>query len=268
MRLTDNCLKSFRQEGYALLPEVLSSQELAVIRSHIDELAKIESESRVLERDGRTVRALHGCHLHDALFDRLVRLPAFLEPARQILESEVYTYQFKVNTKAAFRGDVWPWHQDYIFWRNEDGMPAAHAVNAMVFLDDVTEFNGPLYFMPGSHREGCIASPKPPGPDAGWQNDVSADLKYQISEEQLASFGQRYGLVAPKGSAGAVVFFDCNIVHGSPSNISPSARRMLIITYNAVNNVPIPRPRPRPAFLVGQATAPLVPLTDALCTGI
>jgi ectoine hydroxylase len=40
----------------------------------------------------------------------------------------VYIYQFKINVKAAFGGDVWQWHQDYIFWRNEDGMPGTESL--------------------------------------------------------------------------------------------------------------------------------------------
>jgi hypothetical protein len=267
MSLTVTALSTFYDQGFWAAPRLISDPELALLCSRVDALSQIDAKSRVLERDGKTIRALHGCHLSDPLFDRLTRLPVLLEPARQILRSEVYTYQFKINTKAAFRGDVWPWHQDYIFWRNEDGMRSARAVNAMVFLDEVTEFNGPLYLMPGSHVEGCIEpTNQRHEQDDGWENDVSADLKYQLSEEQLSIFARRYGLFAPKGPAGSVVFFDPNVIHGSPSNISPSDRRMLIVTYNAVNNAPGASPRSRPDFLVGRTTTPLVSVAGDLCS--
>ena len=75
-----------------------------------------------------------------------------MEAAQRILQDEVYVHQFKVNAKLAFRGEVWEWHQDYIFWRNEDGMPTDNVVTLALFLDEVNEFNGPLLFVPGSHK--------------------------------------------------------------------------------------------------------------------
>ena len=258
MRFSEDHYTEYERDGYVLVPEAFAPRELTLIRQRIDELSRIDNESRVLESDGRTIRALHGCHLEDTLLARLVCHSSLLQPAQRLLGSELYTYQFKVNTKAAFRGEVWPWHQDYIFWRNEDGMPTARATSAMLFLDDVTEFNGPLYFLIGSHREGCIEPDLPnAGADDGWQSDVSADLKYQLSERQMLDLAGRYGLAAPKGPAGSVVFFDPNVVHGSPSNISASSRRVLIVTYNALDNAPKSSPRARPEFLVGRPSGPL-----------
>jgi ectoine hydroxylase-related dioxygenase (phytanoyl-CoA dioxygenase family) len=269
MLLSPDHQKEYERDGYVLVPEAFVPSELTLIRQRIDEHSRINDESRVLERDGRTIRALHGCHLQDALFARLVCHPSLLHPAQQLLGSELYTYQFKVNTKAAFRGDVWPWHQDYIFWKNEDGMPEARATSAMLFLDDVTEFNGPLYFLTSSHREGCIEPDHgSAGAEDGWQSDVKADLKYRLSERQMVDLARRYGLAAPKGPAGSVVFFDPNVVHGSPSNISASSRRVLIVTYNALDNAPKSYPRVRPEFLVGRPSGPLSVIPREVCLAV
>src|SRR6266513_161143 len=43
-------------------------------------------------------------------------------------------HQFKINGKAAFDGDVWPWHQDYGTWVNDDQMPEARAMNVVILL--------------------------------------------------------------------------------------------------------------------------------------
>ena len=234
-----------------------------MILDRVDALTAVDLASRVLENDGRTTRALHGCHLDSPLFDNLTRLPVLLETAKVILQSDVYLYQFKINIKAAFRGDVWPWHQDYIFWHNEDGMPNPRAVSVLVFLDEVTEFNGPVYFMPGSHQEGQIELPASEaiGRDS-WHRDVSADLKCRIDEEKVAGLVRRYGIEAPKGPSGSALFFHCNIVHGSPSNISPFSRRMIILTYNSTENVQCSDRPARPEFLVGRDFRPLEPLRE------
>src|SRR3546814_10030693 len=61
-----------------------------------------------------------------------------------------------INGKNAFDGDVWQWHQDYGTWLNDDLMPTPRAMNVAIFLDEVNEHNGPLMFIPGSHRLGVL----------------------------------------------------------------------------------------------------------------
>ena len=63
---------------------------------------------------------------------------------RSVLYLRIYIRHFKINTKQAFKGDVWPWHQDYSYWKKEDGMPTARVLNIAIFLDEVNEFNGTL----------------------------------------------------------------------------------------------------------------------------
>ena len=79
-----------------------------------------------------------------------------IQPVEDLLQEKLYMHQFKINGKMAFEGDVWQWHQDYGTWFNDDLMPSARAMNVAIFLDEVTEFNGPLLFIPGSHKKGII----------------------------------------------------------------------------------------------------------------
>ena len=74
----------------------------------------------------------------------------------ELFDEEVYMHQFKINGKMAFEGDVWQWHQDYGTWLNDDMMPTERAMNVAIFLDDVNEYNGPLMFIPGSHKKGVV----------------------------------------------------------------------------------------------------------------
>ena len=49
-----------------------------------------------------------------------------------------------------------------------------------------------------------------------------------------------------------MVFFDCNTMHGSNGNITPSARSNLFYVYNHVDNAvqaPFCEQKPRPAFV-------------------
>jgi ectoine hydroxylase len=211
MRLSDQQFAEYEREGLLLIPGYFSSSEIEVMRREVDALAHEDRASRVLETDKVTVRALHGCHLDSEVFGSLTRLPRLLEPAQRLLGGDVYVHQFKVNMKAAFGGDVWPWHQDYVFWLKEDGMATPRATNIAILADDVTEFNGPMYFIPGSHRAGVIDVPElvadDPGSSDGWVANVSAKLKYTLDRHTVAGLVDRFGMVSPKGPAGSVAHY-------------------------------------------------------------
>lgn len=250
-------LDQYRRDGFVLAEACLAPDEVAILRDEIDRLNDVDLPSRVFEQDGRTVRALHGCHLHSPLMQALTRLPRLTQAAQALVGGDVYVYQFKVNMKAAFTGDVWKWHQDYIYWRDEDGMPDCRVTNLALHLDDAHEANGALMVIPGSHREGLI-EPSPDGraDDGSWRRDVSADLKYTLSHGDVARLAKAGGIRMITAPAGSLLAFHPNLAHASLPNLSPDGRRMLIVTYNHVANAP--HQPTRPEFLVGRDTRPIV----------
>ncbi|MEH1977503.1 MAG: phytanoyl-CoA dioxygenase family protein [Nostoc sp.] len=276
MYLTEEQLLIYRNQGFLLLSEYFSRTEVEIMKSELSALSTENSPKKIIEKDGKTVRSLHGSHTTNDVFNCLTRHPFIVEPAMQIVGNQVYIYQFKVNLKAAFTGDIWKWHQDYIYWRKEDGMPKPQVVNAMCLLDDMNEFNGPLFVIPSSHKEEMIDitdhSPRvtntnsnSSGESNTWISSFSANLKYSISQELIADLVSKYGISFIKAAAGSVLFFDSNLVHASSNNISPFGRSTVIITYNSIENIPLPVQNPRPDFLVSQDYRPVTPLApDAL----
>jgi ectoine hydroxylase-related dioxygenase (phytanoyl-CoA dioxygenase family) len=274
MTMMDVQLKQYVEDGFVVLPSYFSKAEVEIMKAELPALFGEDSPRRVVEKRSNIVRSVYGSHTTNQVFHDLSRLPRLVEPARQVLGSEVYVYQFKINAKAAFGGDVWEWHQDYIFWRNEDRLPTPRVTSIAIYLDDVTEFNGPMFVIPGSHRRGVIEVPArglaaqgdnqiyKNSPD--WIANLTADLKYSIALETLRGLIEDNGIVSMKAPAGSAFFFDGNLVHGSSTNISPYSRALVIITYNSVENVPLPVEKPRPAFLVSRDCTPVVALADDL----
>lgn len=258
MDISKSALDSYFKNGFLVQPELLSPQETQSLVDSLAEFSQSHQPGHVLEKNSTIYRAFHGCHLYSNTYDELIRKPEFLQPARQILKDEVYIHQLKVNLKQAFSGELWPWHQDYIYWRNEDKVPTNSIVSVMIFLDDITEFNGPLYFIPGSQNAGCIDSQKANDSPEGWEGNVSSSLTYQVSEKQVSSLVEQGGLFSATGKKGTAVWFDGNLVHASPPNISPFERRIAILTYNAVSNAPQDGDHaPRPEFLSARDRRPL-----------
>jgi ectoine hydroxylase len=258
MKISKNGLDSYRENGFLVQDSLVSTEETQELVGCLTEFEKQTLPGHIQEKGSSIYRAFHGCHLYDKTYDALIRKPELLQPARQVLKDEVYIHQLKVNLKRPFSGELWPWHQDYVYWRNEDKLPSNAMVSVMIFLDDITEFNGPLYFIPGSHHLGCIDVSKAKGSSDDWQGNVSASLTYQVTEEQVSSLVNQGGLFSAKGKKGTAIWFDGNLVHASPQNISPFERRIVILTYNAVSNVPLDQNiEPRPAFLNGRDRQPL-----------
>ncbi|MBT2209345.1 MULTISPECIES: phytanoyl-CoA dioxygenase family protein [Actinomadura] len=227
------------------------------LRASIDRISKETRPEVVYEAGGDVVRALHGCHRFDAACAELVRHPMLLDLAEAVLGGPVYVYQFKVNVKQPREGKEWPWHQDYPFWHHEDGMPAPRALNIGIFLDDVHEDNGPLTVLPGTHRLGIIESPGavPPAKGGDWRDHVSEKLTYTVDDARAAELERDHPSRALLGPAGTVVAFHPSLLHSSTNNPSETRRALLLITYNAVDNVPAHVTRPE--FLVDRDTTPL-----------
>lgn len=245
--------QEYQTDGFLLQREVFPPHVLSILRREAEAEFAVDAPWRTVEKNSGVVRAVHGSHMHNKYFARLVRLPQLLAVARQLLADDAYVYQFKINAKRAFKGEIWEWHQDYIFWHHEDGMPSPRALTAAVFLDDVTEFNGPLMFFRSGHSEGMIeAEPK----SNDMISSLEANLKYSLSPDAIRSLADRCDLCAPTGPKGSVLWFDCNLPHGSAPNMSPSDRSLLLITYNSVNNVPN-RVGTRPGWLVSTDSEPL-----------
>jgi len=98
-------------------------------------------------------------------------------------------------------------------------------------------------------------------------SNLTADLKYALDKRTISGMVERYGIIAPKGPAGSVMFFHGNLVHASTNNISPFDRVVIIITYNSVENVPVEMENARPEFLVSRDVRPVSTLPEEALLG-
>ncbi len=250
------------RDGWCTLPYRLEPAILSSIRASIERISEMEREEVVCEQDGRTVRALHGCHRFDPVCAELVGLPLLVDVAEALIAGEVYVYQFKVNIKSAGNGEKWPWHQDFAFWKYEDGMPTDRAVNIAINLDDVHESNGPLQVLTGTHKLG-LADPGPGDSNGGdWREHVSSNLTYTVSDDRVDRLKESHPVQLLVGPPGTISAFHPSIVHASSPNRSSDRRTVLFITYNSLENAP-KHPR-RPNFLVDRSVTPVKRLVTPL----
>jgi ectoine hydroxylase len=187
----------------------------------------------VREKGKEAVRTNFAAHMYSKPFAKLARHPRMVEPVEDLFGEKLYMHQFKINGKMAFEGDVWQWHQDYGTWLNDDLMPTERAMNVAIFLDDVNEFNGPLMFIPGSHKKGVVEA----------KHDLSTTSYplWTVDNELIAALverggGKNGGIVSPHGPAGSMILFHSCLVHASTSNLSPWNRVSVYLSLCAVSN--------------------------------
>jgi len=233
MHLTAEQRASFDRDGYLFFPSLFAPREVAVLNDAVPALYARREVYNVREKDSDAVRTNFAAHLISAPFARLARHPRMVEPVVDLFAEAVYMHQFKINGKMAFEGDVWQWHQDYGTWLNDDQMPTERAMNVAIFLDDVTEFNGPLMFIPGSHRRGVIDAKHDTRTTSYPLWTVDHDLIRQLVDR---AGGRQGGIVAPKGPAGSMILFHSCLVHASSSNLSPFNRVSVYLSLCAVSN--------------------------------
>lgn len=237
MLLTDAQIEEFRSSGVIALPSWFSFDEVEAINRRLPRLFAERCPENFREKSSDVVRTAMGLHMRDDLIGRLVCDRRLVEPAQQLLgDDHLYVQQVKVNAKQAFTGEQWQWHYDFATHHHEDGVPEPLALNVHIFLDEVTEFNGPLVFVPGSHLDG-------PAPTALDIETTSYPL-WTVSPDVVGPLVERGGLVSPKGPAGTVVIFGDSMVHGSPSNMSPWDRRIFSLILNPVANAQTSMARP------------------------
>src|SRR6186997_3663976 len=197
MKLSAEQIRQFDDLGYVFFPNCFSDDEIALMRTEGDAILRLEREEVWREKSGAP-RTAFAAHKFNEVFRLLAHHPRLVNPLEQIFGEKLYVHQFKLNAKAAFEGDVWQWHQDYGTWARDDGMPEARAMNIAVFLDEVMPINGPLMFIPKSHKAGTLKA----GHDTVttsyplWTLD-NATVTGLVREAEPADGGP--GIVAPTG---------------------------------------------------------------------
>lgn len=236
MHLDANEIAGLEEHGFLILPGRFGAQECDALASRLPALFAEEHDGNIVERSSGAVRTAMGLHLRDPVFAALCEDPRLVVPAQQLRGEALYIQQVKVNVKAAFSGEVWQWHYDFATHHHEDGVPEPLALNLHVFLDDVTEFNGPLYFIPGSHRYGRHRT--------GLDDTTTSYPLWTVDEPLVRELVGQHGIVSATGPRGTMLIFEDTLIHGSPINMSPWDRAIFSLILNPVGNAATRAARP------------------------
>ncbi|MDT0327894.1 ectoine hydroxylase [Nocardiopsis lambiniae] len=252
---TDSELQDHDRRGYTRLESLVGDAEVLDHRDELDRLVRDpglrEDERALVDPADGGIRSVFEVHRVSEAFEALVNDPRLVERARQILGSEVYVHQSRVDHRPGFGGGPLYWRSDFETWHAEDGMPRMRAVGFSVALTDEHSHNGALMVMPGSHRTyvSCLEPAEEDGHERAGTPDRGA----------LTILAGRHGIDVLSAEAGDVTVFDSNCMYGAGANITPFARSNLFVVYNSVENVcekPFSAAEPRPGFLASRDFTP------------
>ncbi|MDX6225306.1 MAG: hypothetical protein QOE64_1682 [Frankiales bacterium] len=247
--------QTYERDGYVVLPALFSAAELQAARDEADRLADDLVNASIalgrisprldLRRDAQGTVLLKIQPVGDisTVFADLERDPRLLDPMRELLGCEPVLLEEKLNGKERLAVDLdalglrhwapeFPWHTDmhYFYF---DGYPDT-TLSSAIALDDCTEDNGPLRFIPGSHHkhDWPVRSEWPP------------DLAEGAVDDELG-----VPLICP---AGTVVVFHSRVVHASSPNRTARPRRLIIYSHFPSTHEAEPDARNRDLRAAGQ----------------
>jgi ectoine hydroxylase len=255
-------LAAHDRDGFIQIRELLTAAEVEELAVELERLAAdpaIRADERcIVEKASDQVRSIFEVHRLSARIAALIADERLAGRARQILGSDVYVHQSRVNYKPGFGGGGFYWHSDFETWHAEDGMPAPRALSCSISLTDNYAYNGALMIIPGSHRTFVSCPGQTPA------DHYRASLREQEigtpDRQSLAALTEQHGISMLTGPAGGAVFFDSNCMHGSGDNITPYPRSNIFVVFNSVDNPcgpPFYAPAARPGFIGARDFTPV-----------
>ncbi|PSM42296.1 ectoine hydroxylase [Streptomyces dioscori] len=249
-----DALQGYERDGFLAVEQLIDDDEVALYRAELERMvtdpAVRADERSIIEPQSQEIRSVFEVHRTSEIFAQLVRDERVVGRARQILGSDVYVHQSRINVKPGFGASGFYWHSDFETWHAEDGLPNMRTVSVSIALTENHDTNGGLMIMPGSHHTflGCSGAT----PKDNYKKSLQMQDAGTPSDEALTKYASQHGIKLFTGRAGSATWFDCNCMHGSGDNITPFPRSNVFIVFNSVENAavePFAAPVRRPEFI-------------------
>lgn len=226
MPLTQEEVERFNKDGFLPMEDVLTPLEVQALHLRLedignrvvkfpDEFVQIEPnvEAAEVEADPvrfNNVRKVWHLTRHDALFRSYARHPKILDVVRSLLGPDLKIFVDQTLCKPPKVGSAKPPHQDSAYWTRID---PPNLVICWMALDDATEDNGCMRFIPGSHKLGVI------------EHKHLEDFRV---EDDKVDYGSE---VSVPLKAGSCSFHHSLALHRTEANTSAERRIGLTVAY-------------------------------------
>lgn len=230
--LTQADLDFYDENGYLLVEDAVTPEQLKKLRQithdFIKQSRQVTQSTDVFDLDeGHSAESpkltrIKLPHKQDPYFWEVLQSSRITQVLHQILGESALLQTSKLNTKAPGGGAAVEWHQDWAFYPHTNDSLLACGL----FLEDITEQNGPLQVIPGSHKGPVLDHRSASGVFCGAIDPDDPEF-------------HREKAVTLTGKAGSMSVHHVRAVHGSAPNLSDRARLMLFYECAAADAWPL-----------------------------
>lgn len=212
-KLTRDEQHLYDEQGYVLIPEVFSAEELEEIDQEIDRILP-EADAKG-DRSGWIYKVAGKSDLAGR-FAEDERLLGLIET---IVRPGIAIHSSKLVTKLPRSEDICHWHQDEAFYLDADNPDTVSKTRMSVWvpLQDANEQNGCLWTVPGSHKWGL-------------ESYTIADYGTCTKRIDREAYANEHAVAVPV-EAGSAVLFSAWTWHHSKNNQTDTIRRAFIVSY-------------------------------------
>ena len=212
-------LQDYECDGVVVIRQFLSADEVAAVRAELaryihDDLASKPADAATMEADGKTVRNLWRLEEHNEMFRSLAAREDIRAVIAPLVHGAPVLAAVETFNKPARVGSGVPYHQDNAYFcRTPPDM-----LTVWIAIDPVTEANGPVFFVKGSHKLGVL----PTKPSGVRGNSIG------LAEPPAVPLAEQFrGLLAP----GDATIHHCNTIHHSAPNTTEHSRLGLLFVF-------------------------------------
>lgn len=212
-------LHDYGREGVVVIRGFLDAGEVSAVRAELDryireDLASKPADAATREADGITVRNLWRLEQHNPVLRALGERGDIRALIAPLVHGEPVLAAVETFNKPARIGSGVPCHQDNAYFCQAP----PDMLTVWIAMDAVTEANGPVFFVKGSHREGM----KPTKPSGVRGNSIG------LAEPPSVPLDEQFcGLLAP----GDATIHHCQTIHHSAPNTTEHSRLGLLLVY-------------------------------------
>ncbi len=222
---------TFEQDGYKILRQVFSDEQLKPIRELVDRIIKVgEMEledpfNRYYLKHRVDQGVLSDLYQRHPEFSFMVHNSTILDCLETVLGPDIMLYENSLVYKPKGKKNEVPWHQDFI---NRPDEPLKLVV--WIALDDVLEENGAMNVIPGSHKSGFL----------DWHR-VKGNAYHDLIDPKLVDTTK---VTKAELFSGDVLIFHQLLLHSSKNTNSDKPRRAFRISYQNLEYIVPPRGAP------------------------
>lgn len=201
----------FARDGYAFPLDVLSREQAATYRRELEAL-----ERRAQGRKLGNKSQLNYPHVIFRFAHEIVTHPKILDAVEAILGPDILVWGSTFFVKEPHTDSFVSWHQDLRYW----GLDSDAEVSAWLALSPVTEANGCMRFVPGSHKGELFPH----------SDTFAGDNFLTRGQEAVVEIDEADTVPVPL-EPGQASFHHGKLLHGSGANRSDERRIGFAINY-------------------------------------